>query len=349
MTIALPILDTQPFRPHFAQGPRSLSAVKLLRISVTDRCNLRCMYCMPVDGVSFTDRDELLGPADFAAVAQAARQAGVTHFKLTGGEPTIRNDLLDIVARIKAVNPVDLSLTTNGLKLDKLAAPLRDAGVDRLTVSCDSLRADRFARITNASRSVGARAFDQLWRGIEAAEAAGFERLKINVVVIGGVNDDEAADFAKLTVDKPWTVRFIEYMPLGDSAMTPDADHYTVSNEDIRQRISETCGELSPVDRESEAGVGPAEVYRLPGNPRGRVGFISAMSQPFCETCNRLRLTATGELRACLFDGGEVNLLPALRPQADTERLIGLMASCVAQKPDTHSGHGNRQMSQMGG
>lgn len=333
-----------------------MDAVKLLRISVTDRCNLRCLYCMPLDGVSFSDRDELLAPADFAAVAAAARQAGVTHFKLTGGEPTIRHDLLDIVARIKAIDPVDLSLTTNGLKLQSLAAPLREAGVDRLTISCDSLIPERFTRITNASRSVGERAFEQLWRGIEAAEAAGFTKLKINVVVIGGLNDDEVADFARLTLDRPWTIRFIEYMPLGDSALsaeaasTADASHYTVTNEQVRKLIADQCGELLPVDRATEAGVGPAELYKLPGDHvRGRLGFISAMSQPFCETCNRLRLTATGDLRACLFDGGEASVLPALRPIADQAKLIALMARCVAQKPDTHSSHGNRQMSQMGG
>jgi len=189
----------------------------------------------------------------------------------------------------------------------------------------------------------------QLRRGVDAALEAGFGRgLKFNVVVIGGVNDDEVADFARLTLAKAWTVRFIEYMPLGDSTLTDDAGHYTVDNENIRRRIADELGALEPVDRGSEAGVGPANVFRLAG-AAGRVGFISAMSKPFCETCNRLRLTATGELRSCLFDGGEVDVLPALRPTPDSTKIVDLMRRCVAMKPEVHSARGNRAMSQMGG
>ncbi len=362
MFIALPILDDQPQRPTFAQGPRSLAAVKLLRLSLTDRCNLRCVYCMPDDGVTFYDHADLLSADDFVAVAAAAREAGVTHFKLTGGEPTLRKDLVELVRRLKALGPIDLSMTTNGLRLGQrggqLARELRDAGLDRLTVSLDSLNPETFSRLT------GGRGFtlDQVWAGLDAATAAGFEKLKLNVVVIGGVNDHEAADFAALTLDRPWTVRFIEYMPLGDSALTRSlvgADAYTVDNEDLIRRIEAVHGPLISIDRDTEPGVGPAKVYRLSpatqstfggSSGGGRLGFISAMSQPFCETCNRLRLTARGELRACLFDGGEVDLLPTLRNAADPQaQLLGLMARCVAEKPDTHSPRGNRAMSQLGG
>lgn len=380
MPFALPILDDQPQRPTFAQGPRSLSAVKLLRLSLTDRCNLRCVYCMPDDGVTFYDHADVLSADDIVAVAAAARAAGVTHFKLTGGEPTLRKDLVDIVRRLAALRPVDLSMTTNGLRLGQrggqLARELRDAGLDRLTVSLDSLDAEAFARIS------GDRGFTlkQVWAGLDAATAAGFEKLKLNVVVIGGVNDQEAADFAALTIDRPWTVRFIEYMPLGDSALTQSlvgADTFTVDNNQIIQRIEAVHGPLVPIDRDTEPGVGPAQVYQIPAAVQaaltktsgmisgdghtsedvsrgttggGRLGFISAMSQPFCETCNRLRLTARGELRACLFDGGEVDLLPTLRHHAQPQdELIRLMAQCVAEKPDTHSPRGNRAMSQLGG
>lgn len=351
MSLALPILDPGPQRPSYAQGPRDLSAVKLLRLSITDRCNLRCVYCMPEDGVTFYDRKDLLTASQILAVARAARAIGVSHFKVTGGEPTVRGDLIEIIRGLKALDPHDLSMTTNGVLLPKLAKPLKRAGLDRLTLSWDSLRPDSFDRIT------GTRGYslDDLMRGIEAAEDAGFTRLKFNVVVVGGINDDEVADFARLTLAKPWTIRFIEYMPLGESKLLADgldtAKLYTVDNTAVFDRIEREVGVLTPVDRADEPGVGPANVFRLPG-ARGRVGFISAMSKPFCETCNRLRLTATGLLRACLFDGGEVDALPALRhatTDTDPEPIIDLMARCVAQKPDTHSRRGNRAMSQLGG
>lgn len=351
MSVALPILDPGPQRPRYAQGPRDLSAVKLLRLSITDRCNLRCVYCMPEDGVTFYDRKDLLSAGQIVAVAQAARSIGVSHFKVTGGEPTVRGDLIEIVRGLKALDPHDLSMTTNGVLLPKLAKPLWRAGLDRLTISWDSLRPGVFDQLT------GGRGYTlkDLRCGIEAAEDAGFTRLKFNVVVVGGMNDDEAADFARLTLHKPWTVRFIEYMPLGESKLLADGLHtanlYTVANATVFERIEREVGELTPVDRTDEPGVGPAKVFTLPG-ALGRVGFISAMSRPFCEACNRLRLTATGLLRACLFDGGEVDAMPALMhviPDADPARIIELMALCVAQKPDTHSGRGNRAMSQLGG
>ncbi len=348
MILPLPILGTEPVRPSFAQGPRSLSAVKLLRISVTDRCNVRCLYCMPEEGVGFAPKRQLLSPQEFVAVARSAAAVGVDHFKITGGEPTVRSDLLAIAAGLAALNPGDLSLTTNGLRLAHLAHDLRHAGIDRLTISWDSMHPDRLARITRGGATTiedGRQRLDALHRGIDAAMDAGFERLKFNVVVIGGINDDEVAQFARLTLDHPWTVRFIEYMPLGDSSLTSDAELYTVDNAIVRTQIEQELGELAPIVRATESGVGPAQVFSLPG-ARGRVGFISAMSQPFCETCNRLRLTATGELRSCLFDGGEVDVRFALD---DQQRVIELMRHCVAMKPDVHTGHGNRAMSQIGG
>lgn len=343
--MALPVLDTSVQRPAYAQGPRDLASVKLLRISVTDRCNLRCIYCMPEGGVEFSDKDELLHAADFEAVAAAALSVGVTHLKLTGGEPTIRSDIVDIASRLAALGPQDLSLTTNGMQLHRLAQPLRDAGVNRLTLSLDTLNPDRFNRITGGGR------LDHFQRGLEAASNAGFDRLKFNVVMIRGINDDEVADLAAMTIDKPWTVRFIEYMPLGESRLTApgvDPDDALVDNEIVKAQLTKRFGPLEAVDRTSEAGVGPAKVFRLPG-AKGRVGFISAMSKPFCETCNRLRLTATGELRSCLFDGGEVNVLPALRPHADPAAIVRLMSQCVQMKPEVHSQRGNRAMNQLGG
>jgi len=347
MSMALPILDAAPVRPAFAQGPRSLASVKLLRLSVTDRCNLRCVYCMPEDGVAFRERADLLTAEDIVAVAAAAHSIGVEHFKLTGGEPTVRGDLLHITEQLAALDPGDLSMTTNGMTLDRMARDLRRAGLQRLTISWDTMRDDRFTRIARGG-ATGLGGLARLRRGIDAALDAGFERLKFNVVVMGGINDDEVADFARLTIDHPWTVRFIEYMPLGDSTLIDEAGERTVDNAAVRQRIEESLGPMMPVSRESEAGVGPAQVFQLQG-AAGRLGFISAMSKPFCETCNRLRLTAMGELRSCLFDGGEVSVMEALRPRADRAALVELMGRCVALKPETHSSHGNRAMSQMGG
>ncbi len=343
--IALPVLNDEVQRPEYANGPRSLDAVKLLRVSVTDRCNLRCIYCMPEGGMDFHDKDELLQAPDFEAIAAAAVEIGITHIKITGGEPTVRRDLLDILRRLADLGPDDLSLTTNGLQLHRLAEPLREAGVDRLTLSVDTLQPQRYEQITGGGR------IEQFHRGVEAAEDAGFEKLKFNVVVMKRINDDEVADLAALTIDKPWTIRFIEYMPLGDSRLTApgvDPDDVWVDNAIVKDRIAERHGEPEPVDRGSEVGVGPANVYRLPG-AKGRIGFISAMSKPFCETCNRLRLTSTGELRSCLFDGGEVDVMPALRPSPRRDEIVDLFGRCVVLKPETHSNRGNRAMSQIGG
>ena len=358
MSIALPLLDPKAVRPGFAQGPRHLGAVKLLRISITDRCNFRCVYCMPDEGMRFSPTQDVLSADQIIEVARAAVGIGVTHLKITGGEPTVRQDLPAIVRGLTSLKTRDLSLTTNGMLLETLAKPLRQAGLDRLTISWDSMKPQRFARIARGAARDGQAALGQLLRGIDAADEAGFERLKFNVVVIGGINDDEVVDFARLTMDRPFTVRFIEYMPLGDSTLLDASGNvealgspFTVDNALVQHRIEQEQGPLKPVDLSREAGVGPARVFTLPG-AKGRVGFISAMSKPFCETCNRLRLTATGELRSCLFEGGEVNVLPALRspdPMRRRAKIVDCMHRCVVLKPDVHSMRGNRAMSQVGG
>jgi cyclic pyranopterin phosphate synthase len=303
---------------------------------------------MPEEGVAFHDKHDLLSAEQIIAIAKAAAKVGVTHFKLTGGEPTVRADLLDIVRGIAALKPTDLSLTTNGILLEKLAQPLRDAGLNRITVSCDSLKPVRFASIVGATRTLGNVALDRVLAGLDAAVNAGFDRIKINMVVMRGVNDDEVGDFARLAIDRPWTIRFIEYMPLGESRLTDDPTAFIIDNDTLRARIATELGPLTPIERADEKGVGPAVVFRTPG-ARGRLGFISAMSKPFCETCNRLRLTATGELRSCLFDGGEVSVLPALFPTPDDDAIADAMRRCVVLKPETHSNRGNRAMSQLGG
>ncbi len=387
----LPVLETSPAsRPTgFESGPRSIGAVKVLRLSITDRCNYRCVYCMPEEGVAWLGKDAILSYEEIASVVKAAIEVhGIRRFKITGGEPTVRHGLLDLVAMLRRINGIeDLSLTTNGQRLLELAGPLKDAGLDRVTVSLDSLKPDRFKRITRTGdlRAVLA--------GIDRAADVGFKSLKINCVTMRGTNDDELVDFARLSMDRPLTVRFIEYMPLGDAAIlnaerkTPNAertqdapfsvqrsafsvapsetgpaggcgsqdrgDDSLIPEVEVRAAIERELGQLTPVDRATEAGVGPANVYRLATYPaEGRIGFISAMSAPFCDTCNRLRLTADGVLRSCLFDGGEIDVRPILRspePGDKSQALAHAMSECVRLKPDVHSHHGNQQMSRMGG
>jgi cyclic pyranopterin phosphate synthase len=376
----LPIVDiarpTQPAAPAtaaFDTGPRSISAVRVLRISVTDRCNFRCVYCMPEDGVRWLPKAHILSFEEIADVVRAAiAEHGIRRFKLTGGEPTIRHGIVDLVAMLRRVEGIeDLSLTTNGMLMESLAQPLRDAGLDRVTVSIDSLRDDRFRAITRTGELAA------VMRGLDRCEAVGLRGLKINCVTMRGTNDDEVADFARLTLSRRLTVRFIEYMPLGDAAIMHNPSQRVddselgpaggcgaqdrggdafVSEDEVRRRIERELGPLVPVDRASEPGVGPANVYRLAEQPdaRGRIGFISAMSAPFCATCNRLRLTAEGTLRSCLFEGGEVDVRGILRlahesTLARRQALAQAMTDCVRLKPDVHSGHGNRQMSQLGG
>ncbi len=307
---------------------------------------------MPAEGVEWLPKSHLLSFEEIAAIVRAATSLGVTHFKLTGGEPTARRDLPMLVEMLRRIDGVrDLSLTTNGILLEPMLPALRAAGLNRITISLDSLRPERFSDITRGGD------FHRVWRAIEHALSLGFDRLKINVVVMKGMNDDEIADFAALTQTLPLTVRFIEFMPLGRSGLTDDPAASMTTESQIRNAIESIHGTLQPVHRHIETGVGPAKVWTLP-NAQGRLGFISAMSHPFCDTCNRLRLTPDGLLRSCLFDGGEVDLKPLMRePRLSTngslesvETLLrSAMTTCVTMKPETHSAHGNKAMNRIGG
>ncbi|MGD0388640.1 MAG: GTP 3',8-cyclase MoaA [Tepidisphaeraceae bacterium] len=367
----MPIIErSYPWTGHFGAGPTSIGSVRVLRISITDRCNYRCVYCMPEDGVTWLPKPEILSFEEIARVVKAAIQIhGIRRFKLTGGEPTVRNGLVELVALLKRIDGVeDLSLTTNGQRLAELAGPLRAAGLDRVTVSIDSLDPARFRLITRTGDLATVLA------GLDRAEEVGFASIKINCVTMRGINEDELADFARLTVDRKLTVRFIEYMPLGEAAIGPAGgqgfalrtgveakpstcdgqsrgDNALISETETRGIIERELGPLTPVNRPSEAGVGPANVWRLSrGRPLGRIGFISAMSAPFCATCNRLRLTADGLLRSCLFDGGEIDVKSILRGQDPSlQSLADAMVQCVRLKPSVHSHHGNKQMSRIGG
>jgi len=355
--LSLPVLSAPSANPNpvgggTITGPRDISAVRMLRVSVTDVCNLRCVYCMPEEGVEWLPKSTVLTYEEIAAIVRASVALGLTHFKLTGGEPTARRDLPVLAGMLRKIPGVeDLSLTTNGILLAPMLEKLKLAGLDRITISLDSLRPERFSEITRGGD------FKKVWHSIERAITLGFSRIKINVVVMKDMNHDEVADFAALTKTMPITVRFIEFMPLGRSGLTDDPASAMITEAQIRAAIETAHGPLDPVDRSLETGVGPAKIWTLPGAV-GRLGFISAMSNPFCESCNRLRLTPDGLLRSCLFDGGEIDLKPILRsteltPAGDLrsthDRLREAFTSCVTLKPETHSFHGNKAMNRIGG
>lgn len=314
-----------------------------LRVSLTDACNLRCVYCMPED-ITFRPAASLLQDEEILTLVQVAASLGVDKVRLTGGEPTIRRGVVELVRAIRAIPGIRrVAMTTNGLKLAELARPLAEAGLDQVNISIDSLNPEKFRRITRRGN------LEEVWRGIEAAEAAGLSPIKINCVVTRGFNDDEVADLARLTVDKPWEVRFIELMPLGSVA--DFQQEQVVPSRETRARIEATLGPLTPVPGHN--GHDPARPYRLPG-ARGQVGFISSVTEPFCEGCTRLRLTADGKLRLCLLRDDEVDLLTPLRAGADFATLRRMMAEAAYRKPWGHRLEENeiaysREMSQIGG
>ena len=279
---------------------------KVLRISVTDRCDLRCIYCMPEAGVALVPMADMLSYEEIAAIARAAMAAGVRRFRLTGGEPLARRGVASLVRLLAALGPDDLALTTNGLHLADFAADLKAAGLMRVTVSLDTLRPGRFEAIT---RRTG---LERILAGIEAARAAGLTPIKVNMVVIRGVNDDEIADFVRFAVKEGVELRFIELMPT--SGLTPECKELGawrpalfVKGEDVRTRITEAFGPLERLPEDE----GVADRYLLDG--RTRLGFIAPVSEPFCQGCGRLRLGPDGRLRICLFDRAGIDLRKLLR------------------------------------
>ncbi|MEO0406659.1 MAG: GTP 3',8-cyclase MoaA, partial [Cyanobacteria bacterium P01_A01_bin.135] len=269
--------------------------IDYLRISLIDRCNFRCQYCMPAgEDISF------MPPADWLSVEELLHlleavfiPCGFTRFRLTGGEPLLRQDVVEVVRRIAALPQTqDLALTTNGFRLAELAQPLYDAGLRRLNISLDSLNPEVFTQITGGRSPLR---WQQVWQGIQAAHRVGFDPLKLNVVVIPGINDGEVLDLAALTLERNWHVRFIEFMPIGNPELF--GDRQWVPSESIRQQIRQRWG----LGVGQVAGNGPADVFQIPG-AQGTVGFISQMSECFCDRCNRMRLSADGWLRPCLLN-----------------------------------------------
>src|SRR5215831_7882817 len=279
--------------------------IDYLRISLTDHCNLRCVYCMPLEGLSFAPPAHLLTAQEIETVARAAVAVGFRKFRLTGGEPTLRADLLEIVERLAAVPGVrDLAMTTNGIRLRELAPALAAAGLRRVNVHLDSLDPTRLAAVMRWGT------LDDIWRGIEAAEDAGLRPMKLNAVVARGYNDDDVVALAALTIARDWHVRFIETMPLGVREVAALARERLVPSAESRARIEDALGPLTPLPARDPSD--EARNYRLPG-ARGVVGFISPVTEPYCATCNRMRLTAEGRFHLCLLNDDELDVRRALR------------------------------------
>ena len=314
--------------------------IDYLRISVTDRCNLRCVYCMPTEGIDLLAHEDILSYEEIYRVATAAAELGIKKVRITGGEPLVRiglSSLIGMLAQIDAID--DIALTTNGILLARYADELKAAGLRRVNISLDTLKPDKFRLITRGGD------LDDVLEGIEAAGTAGLNPIKINVVVMAGSNDDELTDFACKTVDDGWHVRFIEHMPFNSEM----ASSSFVSVNEVRERLA-SLGELEPC---TFKGNGPAKYYRLP-QAKGTIGFITPVSEHFCFHCNRLRLTADGRLRPCLLSEQEIDLRQPLRQEISAEELKKLIKRAVDSKPRKHKlAEGlvprNRPFSQVGG
>jgi cyclic pyranopterin phosphate synthase len=301
--------------------------IDYLRISLTDRCNLRCTYCMPLEADTFLAEPGLLTASEIATVVRAAVSLGFRKFRLTGGEPTLRPDLVEIVGRIARTPGVaDLALTTNGTLLDRLAAPLAEAGLRRVNVHLDSLDARRLARTMRSAR------LDRILDGIAAAEAAGLGPMKLNSVVDRDENEADVVPLAALTLERPWHVRFVELMPVGDGECARFARERFVSNAVTLSRIDEALGPLEPVPG---ALSDEARCYRLE-RAAGIVGFISPVTEPYCGSCNRMRLTADGRLRLCLLGDAEVDLRDVLRRGGGADAVRERLLEGARRKPAGH-------------
>jgi cyclic pyranopterin phosphate synthase len=320
--------------------------IDYLRISLTDHCNLRCVYCMPESGLSFLPSDELLTAAEIELVATAAVSIGFRKIRLTGGEPLLRADVVDIVGRLAALDGLrDLALTTNGVLLPKLASPLRRAGLRRLNVHLDSLDAERLARVMRWGTLA------EIWAGLEAAEAAGFAPIKVNSVIVRGFNEDDVVPLAGLTFDRAWHVRFVETMPFGGGETARTARDGLVPSAETRRRIEAAFGPLlalEPHDPSDES-----RNFVAPG-ARGVIGFISPVTEPYCGTCNRMRLTAEGRFHLCLLNDDELDVRTAIRNGGGVAAVAEILERAVRHKPTGHHlaigrTTADRQMFQIGG
>jgi cyclic pyranopterin phosphate synthase len=316
-----------------------------LRLSITDRCNLRCQYCMPQINFSWLPHDSILTYEEILKVCRTLATIGITKVRLTGGEPLVRRNLISLIERLTEIDGLEeICITTNGILLEEYADSLYQAGIRHINISLDSLSPVRFAYIT------GFDLFEQVWRGIEKALEKGFSPIKINSVIMKGINDNEITALAGLSMKYPVQVRFIEFMPVGqDIFWNPDR---FISCDEIRNQVEDTFGKLRPLPKSRCAG--PANPYVL-DKALGSVGFIGALSHNFCESCNRLRITADGRLRLCLFSDEEVDVKKALRQDLNIEELTLFFHQAVSKKPkgfrflDREGLSCTRSMSSIGG
>jgi GTP 3',8-cyclase len=318
-----------PERPQTAAGGLTdgyARTIDYLRISVTDRCNLRCRYCMPEEGVPSVSHDRIMRYEEIKLLVRAAASLGFTKVRLTGGEPLVRKGLVGLIESIAAIDGIrDLSLTTNGVLLAEETPRLMEAGIGRINISLDTLRPDRFLAITRRDL------FDRVIAGIDAALAAGMDPVKINVVIMRGVNDDEIMDFVLLAKDRPLTVRFIEFMPV--TAQNGWEPGMVVPTAEVLSRIRNRY----TIDMGAETrGAGPSTDVRIDGFA-GTVGFISPVTSHFCDRCNRLRVTADGKIRNCLFSDDESPVLPLLREGRPMEEIADFLKRAVTGKPREHT------------
>lgn len=328
-----------------------MNQVDYLRISLIDRCNFRCQYCMPEGAeLDYILRQQLLTNQELLTLIQEVFiPVGFTRFRLTGGEPLLRPGVVELVRAIASLPQTqDLSMTTNGFLLPRMAQDLYDAGLQRINISLDSLDPEIFDQIIgNRGRS----RWQQVWEGIQVAHRVGFDPLKLNVVVIPGVNDHQVLDLAALTIDRQWHVRFIEFMPIGNGQLF--SDQGWVASAQLRQQIRDIFG----LTESQVRGNGPADVFQIPG-AKGTLGFISQMSECFCDRCNRMRLSADGWLRPCLLnESNQIDLKTALRAGTDPAELRSQVSQLLALKPEINfkqresgtTGAYSRTMSQIGG
>jgi cyclic pyranopterin phosphate synthase len=326
--------------------------IDYLRISVTDRCNLRCLYCMPEKGVAWKSHEDMLTLEEIAHFVAIAADEGFSRIRLTGGEPLVRLGVIDLIRSIAQTPGIErVAMTTNGILLPKYAEQLRDAGLCRVNISLDTLDPAQFTHITRRGN------IDDVFAGIEAALRVGFDPVKINAVVVRSLNQDLLA-FARLSLDRPLHVRFIEYMPVGDPSDEDGlgwTEQDTIPNEELIDLLDKRAeaaglGRLIPLNKAARPeGWGPAQYYQFEG-ALGTVGFISALSRHFCGECNRLRMTAEGKLRPCLFSDLEFDIQAALRAN-DDERVRHILREALGTKPDEHHNRvgTKRLMSQIGG
>lgn len=318
--------------------------INYLRVSLTDRCNLRCVYCMPMRGLSFVPNQSLLQAHEVEVVVRAAAAVGFTKIRLTGGEPTLRRDIVEVIGRIKRVSDIEeIAITTNGYLLPKLAKPMAEAGLNRLNIHIDAINQEALTKTMRLAKP------DKIWAAIQAAEEAGLLPIKLNAVVTRGFNDQDVPALAELTLKHPWHVRFIELMPLGAPAGI--AMENFVSSAETLKLIEDRFGPVHPLN--GGALDGEARLYHIPDS-EGTLGFISPVSNPYCGDCNRMRVTSEGKIRLCLLSDQEINFRDTLRGGGTEADLVALFQKAIQHKPWGHRLKEGihpelRTMSQIGG